>query len=293
MKPINQTLLTFIIAMMMILGFVGVYGIGYQYTQNANPELIFESDSNLEYGALDYAPYFELNGYTSPGLLQPMHYYRNLQTSVLISNNFTMIYIGNNTWDGANPGLGTGTYADSLTYINPLLPFVKSNLITSINLKMNLPGDADILVQSYIASHNNPILPLTDAEFQVDIQDVTNYDGETSYNETFTIKPYQALKMYSDANQNPYTYWAIEIYDSAHNGMTPYNVNLSFEFYGTPVTTWSLQDSINVVIGGSMIGNFVIGIFMLDFVDFRGTSKTLPGKSAWKPKRKTRKTGRR
>lgn len=282
MKPVNQTLLTLIIAFTMLMGFIGVYAVGYEYEQTAIPESIFVSDSNLEFESMDLRPYYLSQGYTFPGYHNPMYYTRDALTSVFEKANATMVYTGNNTWDSAIPvydkPVGV-TWGSSLVYINPALPFLDEYLITSINLKMNLPGDADINVESYIASQHNPVDIVLDVGSTTPIQTLTNYNGETEYDETFIITPYQALKMYSRAQVNPDdSYWAIEIYDSNEDEMSAYNLNMSFEFFGTPITTWTLQDSINVVIGASIIGNLIIGTFMIDSVDFGGAIKDLPKK---------------
>ena len=281
MKPINQTFLALIIALLMLSGFAGVYVVAWNFEQTRNVEILFESDSDVEFQEVNLDALFLDRGYTPPGIMHPQFYYRLAQTSVFHQINMTMVYVGNNTWDAAvpciDPPVGeTFPTRNALVYVPVDLAFLKSVLVSSITLKMNLPGDADIEVEHYIASSPNPWVSDTQGTHAV-IQDVTTYDGETTYDETFVINSVDALKIYAGANDplNDITYWAIEIYDVDGDGMTPYNINMEFSFSGTYVSTWTLQDTVNLVIGMSIIGNVIAGVYMTDGVDFGEVRKDL------------------
>lgn len=284
MKPINQTLLTLIIASVMILGFVGVYAIGYQYESTAIPETLFVSDSNTEFGMIDFNA-LVLPAYY-PAIYQPMYYGKVSPLGNWIQSNITMVYTGNNTWGGA-VNQQTGAFYESQVYIPIKLDIAKTSLFSSIQIKMNLPGDADISTDVMISSIHNPVVLPGDSGYYTTIQPITpQTPSATTYNQTFPISTYQALKIYSDANANPEPYITIRIIDNLENGISAYNLNMTVEIIGTSVSTWSLQDSVNIVIGGAVVGNFVVGAFMLDSVDFRGYVKTLPGKSGNRKKGK-------
>jgi hypothetical protein len=283
MKPINQTLLAIVISLMMVADFVGVYAVRYQYTQNSVPESIYVSDSNTEFGTIDFQALTPPTQFSA--IYQPMYYAKVSPLGNWIQSNITMVYTGNDTWGGA-VNSPAGAYYESQVYIPIKMDIVKTCLITSISIKMSLPGDADIQTDATFLSVHNPVIVPTDFGFYTTIQPITaSTPGATSYNQTLAITPYKALKIYSDANSNPETYLTIRIIDSLQNGMTPYNLNMTIEIMGTPVNTWSLQDSVNFVLGASIVGNCILLVYMSDAVDFGGYRKDLSNRSGGRRKK--------
>lgn len=287
MRPQNQTLLAVIMALCMVAGFIGVYAVGYQYEQTASPERVFVSDSNMEIAEPDLTPLYLNAGYTSFEPHTPAWYHRNVLSSVILKQNITMVYTGNNTWSGAVAGGNTDCDGNSQLYVGVLLPFLKTTMLTEINITMTLPGDADQWLQVYVTSTHNPIQPTLDGGYNTDIALHWGANTETVFVLTHEVTPFEALKMYSGANARPYTYMAIELNDQANDGISAFNLELQVEFKGTPVLTWSLQDSINLVLGLSITGNIIVMAYMTDSLDFGGYRKDLSGKRAWSPKRKS------
>lgn len=291
MRPQNQSLLALIMALCMVAGFIGVYAIGWNYDQTKTPETVFVSDSDTEFTTVDLRPSYEYRGFTGVqafnSLTSPMWYgHSSISPYVWVYSNITMIYTGNNTWDGGVIAT-TGSYYEDDVIIPITLPVAKSCLINSVSIKMNLPGDPDQSVAMSIGSVHNPYVAPSDDMYSTVIQPGTAYNNQVSYNHTSTLTPYQSLKIYGNANTNPLTYMTIQIIDTGHNGMSLFNLNLTVSISGTFVSTWSLQDSVNLALGLSIAGNVIVMAYMTDSLDFGGYRKDLPGKRGWSPKRKS------
>lgn len=299
MRPQNQTLMALIMACVMSLGFLGVYATGYYYNQNSEPETVFVSDSNMEFGAWDMTADFEDNlGYTSPQgfVMTPQYWYMKdiaygqPEYHVIYRNNCTTVYLGNETWGGAITGYsGTPNPAPqrSLAFIPVLLPELNTYLLSNISITMSLPGDSDQTVNVFMLSVHNPYDPTTDTGYYTTIQSGGVYNSETEYSESFDLSQYQTLKIYSDAKQNPYHLLVIEVYDSLANGFSSYDLQLNIELSGVQATTWTQLEAVELVLGISIAGNVIVMAYMTDSLDFGGYRKDLPGKRGWSPKRKS------
>lgn len=276
MKPINQTILTIIIALMMTSSFIGIYAIGQYYNDLAmDDQIIFSSDSDMEFSAIDLRDLYTYYGYSFPGYHVPCSYYRDNAETYFIQQNFTPVYIGNNTWSGAVPPVPTPSplpyWGGSLVYVGILMPILKSYLISSIHLKMDLPGDPEQYLVMYLASHNNPYT-MSDISYQVNMP-VQWCQTYTTIDHNYTLSSYDSLRIHSNAQINDYSYMAIEIEDMEDDGLAGFDINLQLEIYGSPVLTWSLQDSINTVLAISISANIGLIIYMTDSIDFGGVKR--------------------
>ena len=283
MKPINQTLLTVIIAFTMIMGFIGVYAVGYTYEnyETTNSIVVWESDSNMEFQSLVH----EHTDDTYKNLPNPYGVGTIKQTivggvSFYEFNNCTPVFTGNNTWAMTMTGFiaDVPDYDHAFHHIPILIPEAKTFLADEVHITMTLPGDLGQTMTIYLGSNNNPELDdLPDVDFTV-LLPATNLFGETEYDQTFSLTSFQKLEWYGESQNKdePGIWFYIENTNTL--GLSSVAMEISITITGVPITTWSLMDSINTVIGASIIGNVIIGTFMIDSIDFGKAIRDLPRK---------------
>lgn len=278
MKPVNQTILAGIMALVMVSGFVGVYYVGEAYAtdETRESETITISDSNMEivYG-IDYEPddlspwgdtygtgSFKWSGSASPSL-----------TSTNVKNNATVLYLGNDTWGATMTGFTqtTPAYNGAFHLLMIEMPVFKTHIIDEMTINMTLPTDSDTSIVIGVGGFNTPQTDIHIGGYTL----VSYLSVNTRYDATITLNNVQKLGEYSIANQRETPTLTIAIYDIDHDGLSTYALEFEMTATGTPISTWSYADSVNTVIGASMIGNFAIGILMLDAIDFGGMKNDL------------------
>lgn len=264
MKPFNQTVMALIIILTMFGGFAGVYYAEYSFEQTHDTEMIFQTDANTEFSSYPSTPY---------NITTATSYVNANFTWVQIPK--TPVYLGNNTWGVSQsttptpPVTATGTRHEIVIDI----PITESWYIDYINVSLynpTLPSGSTL----YMIIYNV-------VEIITPVNGWYNYSMDLTTYETLTIMNY-VQSTYPDSG----IYFLIFI--EAPTGTTLPNHAYIFDaqIYGYLLTTWTLQDSINTVIGISIMANIFIGIMMLDNVDLGGKIKHLT-------RQKTNKKGKR
>lgn len=279
MRPQNQTLLALIMAFVMSLGFIGVYAVSYQYETTAQTEQVYSSDSDLEF--LDWDTTLRYPEIPQPyGIGGYM-----INAGVYEKTNTTPVFLGNDTWGASLIGFDPHSphYSNAYYYIPILITQAKTFITDTINITCTLAGEP-VTVDIYIGGVNNPDDNTNIPAVRLDQFTTTT---ETSFTKSFDLSSYEKLQWYSTSQQINSPTLTIVMYDTGFDGLSTYAMELKVIITGETTTTWSLQDSVNLVIGISIAGNIIVMAYMTDSLDFGGSRKDLPGKKGWSPKRKS------
>lgn len=271
MQPQNQTVLTGIIAFVLVSSFAGVYAVNYYYDSNGVTEVCMTSDSDMEFVmGIDYEPddlspwgdtsgtgSFKWSGSPSPSL-----------TSINVKNNCTPLYLGNDTWGTTMTGFAgeTPSYSGAYHQISIAMPCAKTYLIENITIDMTVASGSTILIG--VGGFNDPQIDTNVGGYT--IVPYTDIETQTTYSETITLNNVQALGWYSIAQARDTPTLNIYLYDIDRDGLNTFALEFNMEVTGQAITTWSLQNYINLVLGVSIGFNIFIMIFMSDAVDFGG-----------------------
>jgi hypothetical protein len=164
----------------------------------------------------------------------------------------------------------------SAYYMIPIdIPEAKTFIAEEIEITISLPGEP-ILFTLGIGGYDIPQSLIATPGVILSNQIAYSID---SYGATYTLSDYQKLAWYNSATQSDMPAMTIYIYDpyNVRDGLSSYALDLTINITGQTITTWSLQDSVNVVIGGSIALNGFVMVYMSDAVDFGGRKKDLRG----------------
>lgn len=283
MRPQNQTLLALLVALVMSIGFVGVYALSYEYEVNQTQlsEVVWTTDSNAVFSEMDTSVSVPAMAGIQPYTLGS--YKTTSAGTIWDKNNATGVYLGNDTWGASMIGWASETplYSSALYMIPFDVPEAKTFIADTITINITLP--ADITLQIYAGGYNTPV-DSTLITPGVQLANVIT-TTETSYDEEITLSSYQKLQWYSASTQYETPDIVIYIYDTDRDGLSSYAMEVSIVIEGQSSTTWSLQDSVNVAIGGSIAINVLVMVYMSDSIDLGGSHKDLPSKGRSKGKK--------
>lgn len=285
MKPIHQSILAIIMASVMLLSFIGVYIAGYQYEtyQTENSTIMWQSDSNMQFQELDVSQSVPLWNYTPYGIGTFRYWGDSLFPTYEEGNNCTPIYAGNNTWTASMLGFSTGIPEPSAEYFHypVLIPQAKTFLADTIDFTITVPAsDGDINLLVLIGANNNPERVDFSGLSTQPILDETIGSAESTVTRSITLTTFQKLLWYQGSNNaDESAMWFYVIGTDRLDGISSYALELTITITGVPITTWSLQDSINLVLVIGIASNIVIIIYASDGVDLNAIRKDLPGKT--------------
>jgi hypothetical protein len=264
---------------MMSVGFIGVYVVGWQYEQNDEASTVqWVSDSNMEFQNLDTSLHTDDLYMNLPNPYGIGSFKRNdiSGVSYYYQNNCTPIYVGNNTWQASMIGWEDEDpdYIQAWYHFPIMIPEANTFIADTITISMRLPGDLHQTVQILLGANNNPEADDLSSVESIQIYPVTLHASETWFNQTFTLSMYQKLLWYSQCqNHDEKGIWIYIANGAAANGLSSYAAQMELEVTGRPVNTWSLQDTVNVVIGMSVGLNIAAMLYMSDDIDFGGVSR--------------------
>ena len=283
MKPQNQTFLTIIMALFMVSGFVGVFAIGEYYEANTSTtaEIMWESDSNLEFQTLDTSRHVSDLYKNLPNPYGVGTFKQTVVGSVSFyeQNNCTPVYTGNNTWAMTMTGWlpDIPDYTNGWHHLPILIPNANSFIAETIDVSFTMAGDVDQYVQILLGSNVNPEHPdLIGVDFTV-LYPETAHFGETLFEQTFDLTTFQKLEWFGESqNKDDIGMWIYIREGDTTDGLSSFAMEFSISVTGVPSLTWSLQDSMNIWLGFCVIINIGLIIYLSDVVDFQAVRKDLP-----------------
>jgi len=272
MNPQNQTLLAAMVALVISTAFLGVYGVSYQYdlTESAESIEVWSTDSNIEFSEMDTTD-------TYPALINVLPYgigsYMRDNTGVYHKNNCTPVYSGNDTWQASMIGFtATSPIYQSAYYLIPIdIPEAKTFIADKISINITFPVEP-IIFSFLIGGYNEPQTILTPTG--VTLSNQVPYSTGL-YGGVYELTSYQKLTWYNAAKNTDTPSMTIYISDppALRDGLSSFALAFNVSIEGRTITTWSLQDSVNVVLGGSIALNIIVAVYMSDAVDFGGVSR--------------------
>lgn len=258
-KNEKQAVLSTIFILVLIGGFVGVWYVDAYY-EDGNSTLLFESDSNTEFGSYNFVG-------------NPT-YFPSLKTCQRISTNYlqynrTPAYIGNNTYlislNDTNANFNSG-------YIVIDMPNLDSWIIDKIIVNSTENDDPSYRFISSFISSPLPAWNL-DKNVGVSVIDFYGAGGNNWINTTETVSLTEGLEIYQNA-QGTQSILAIQFYDDGAD-WNGFAWEFHIEIYGEKITGWSKLDATNLVIASCGTINIIVGIFMTDQIDVGGYVKDL------------------
>lgn len=234
--------------------FTSIHYASEQFVKNLPNTQLFITDSNTEFPNIASTPYNATTGvaYVDSGF--------NWNQIVTYPT-----YLGNNTWgvsqpaSPAPPPTATGTRHEILYTI----PITESWFIDYVNVSIFLPT-MPVNTRMYSTIYNA-------------VQ--SNIASAGWFNYTFDFTTFQSLNLINGIIGNPEAeiYCLLSLAAPDGNTLPAHAYIFNVEIIGKLVTTWTLQDTINLIVGVSIGINIFIGVLMLDSVDFRAVRKDLPG----------------
>lgn len=275
-----QTFMAFIFIAIICIGFVGVAYVENLYNTEKKTELLWVSDSSMEFfnkpygGDLVFADIWFHNSCI-----------RVKDASTYYQTNLTSVYMGNNTWVSSVPNSPTIITSGSRHAIMRFsMPNMANWLIQKININTTLNGDSDNKF-SYGFDHTKPNViegKLSDPIYSGDAIGLTlrnaNVGSLTEYESDHTLNLLQSLEIYQDANDLIYTddcfYMSVQDVDLLY--LTNWIWEYSIEIYGEKINNISIIDNLSIVIGISIAVNVIAIVYMSDKIDLGGFVKHLP-----------------
>lgn len=270
----TQTVLATVFMVSMLLGFVAVAYIDYEYQNNGDITLLWESDSSTEFSSYNHvnmeSDWFDYSCNGQFVAFEPMPY-------SYCEYNRTAVYSGNNTWTySCNETFGD--YRNYNTWVISL-PNLKSWIITDMNITVSTPGDSGLELDFSI------IYPIAN-ELDRDRTDrlttrlYLDYSLTTDPTETYNydVPLNKALEIFDscNSNENIEPVLSLSTYDiTPWGGISEYAYSISVEIYGEQVSGWSLSDSTFTALAGATCLNVVIVIYMTDEIDVGGYVKNI------------------
>jgi len=280
MNSAKQTVLAFIFAGTILMGFVGVYYVD-NYT-GPEPTILWESDSAAVSEGVGFAtlnmPYTTFEGiWTGQSVTYP-----TTPSFTFENYNRTTVYLGNNTWSMASNHSAASN--DAYTHWCFEIPELENWIIDGINISFSTPaGETNLEFGTTIyypvdgsidrdLTYNNGI--------QIDrVYSFTPTDN--FYVRNLTVPLYTALEVQDASLQeidevkvSPIlVFTLLEITDN--DGINAYASTIKITITGEPISGWSQANMISLIIGASIVANVIVGVFLTDDYDVGGKVKDL------------------
>lgn len=274
-KSNTQTFLAFIFAAILSIGFIGVYYVDAYYESNGTSVILWQTDSdanpnrkivyvNSPYEQADYYGTVQIEGETG------IPYIFNVY-------NRTAVYTGNNTWTYAANETG-GNYRNRAMYVFDL-PNTENWIIKSVNYSFSTNGDSDL---AFGLSIDYPISNKIDYESTYKkgtiLDTVFSFTPiDNHYYRNLTVPLATSLDIVDNSvnipNNSPVLTFYIDDVDA--DGLSAWAFTIDIEINGYPLDATSMNDQINLVIGGSAILNIIAVFFLTDEIDIGGFKKDL------------------
>lgn len=279
-SSINATMLTALFLAIMLAGFGAVAYVSYDYDLARESELVYTTNTDIspngQYYDLVNAP-FTTWDYVSTGQLSaftgsPYQFY---------TYNRTAVYSGNDTWTySSNETLGN--YHNNARWLFPI-ENIDNWIIHSVNLSFSTPSDTDL---EFVYAINYPIDNIVDYEATykrgVAFEHIYSFSPtDNHYYRNYSVPLSTALEILDVSKElkdlaSPV--FEFSLVDKDKDGMSAFAFSMSIQIYGEKINTWSISDTLTMVIVGSGIVNVSIAVLMLDSVDIGGYVRDLPKK---------------
>lgn len=263
----TQTFLAFIFAIVLSIGFIGVWYVEAYYDLNGDWDLLFETDSETEFPIIEYGESYPTVYYPSLRNSQ-----RELRGSDYLQYNRTAVYSGNNTYSMAVNS--TDGNRNTVAY---LIEIPNANRWTISNLIINMTRNTDTDINFEISFiHWNTVLEDDDLETDIYLSyGIGSATGE-DYNLNRSIPLESAIELYDNANAYSNTALYITYADQDFDGLTGFAWEMKVTIYGEQLTGWSKLDSVNLAIGFADGILIVACVFLTDAIDVGGFVRDLP-----------------
>jgi hypothetical protein len=274
MKAINQTLLAVIVGLCMSFSFIGVYAVGYHYDQaDGVSSEVWTSDSDMTFQELDTSLHTDDLYKNLPNPYGVGTFKQTMVGSIgyYEQNNCTPVYSGNDTWTASMIGWlpDTPDYTHAWHHLPIMIPTANTFIADMVNVSFSLPGDSDQQIQIMLGANDNPEPDDLSSVKSIVIYPVTAHASELWFNHSFDLTMYQKLLWYDYCQgRDEMGIWIYIMDGDPSDGFSSFALELSVKVTGKYVTTWSLQDSVNAVVGTGIGLNILVMVYMSDAVDF-------------------------
>lgn len=277
----NATMLTALFLAIMLAGFGAVAYVSYDYDMAKETELLYTTDSSHnptgEYYELVNAPFltwdYIATGQNSAFTGSPYQFY---------TYNRTAVYSGNDTWTYSSNET-TGNFHNQARWLFPI-ENIENWVISSVNLSFSVPSDTDLeFAYSITYPINNQIIYDDEYKSAVGFETIYSFTPtDNHYYRNYSVPLTKALEILDSTREldgiaTPIFEFALT--DKNNDGLGAFAFSMSVQIYGEKIDTWSISDTLAVVIAGSGIVNVSIAVLMLDSVDIGGYVRDLPKRS--------------
>jgi len=261
----KQTMLGAVFMVTMLLGFVAVAYIDYEFQNNGEPVLLYTTDSNTKFVIFEYDN-------------EPVDYYPDLRTCQRIAPNHlqynrTPVYEGGDSWV---LGLNDTTEDFNTAVIVIELPDLHHWIINELVFNVTENNDDSYkFITQFI--HNTPTTEgVWDLDTAISTTVRTNWHtgGQTWFNGTDTIALNDGIGIYNDANNNNVSLLFIQFYDDGGN-WDGWALHFKYEIWGVQVSGWNLNDSVFAALIASIILNVIVIVYMTDGFDMGKVTRVL------------------
>ena len=274
----KDIMLSLIFVSAIVLGFAMVWYVDYVYAGDGSPEttLLFETDTNTEYMTFTttdnyvFYPYFNVTTNA-----------RYIKGSVPHSDQLTPAYMGNHTWGMSIPEYDDTPYDHISSVVVMVIPDMDNWIMTNVKINMTMPND-DVTCLLTVLHLNSKTFGLTTYGSADPLSQETNLIAESvgtvaQWEVDFDVPLVAGLRI-NDLSQDQ-AYHCFEfgwVLDDASTGLLDYAQTWTVQVYGQQVTGWTIQDSLSVAIGTSVLVNVGVMVYMTDMVDIGPDIKDLP-----------------
>lgn len=263
-----QKLLAFVFAFVMVIGFALVYYVEAEFNDDTEDIVLFSSDTNANFLTITETSSSVWDERTT-GLY-----------SVIGSSYFTYdkspVYIGNDTWTISS---NVTTDSSFIQYMMEL-PDMDNWIMKNITLNITIPDDTDLTLFVYVYSGiSENVVSATDGETQVFLDYGLSAPTNEYYNRTIDLSLAESVDLYDKAQSGVQHYIGIIIKDANLDGFdNAFSFNMRCEIVGENVETFSLNDTIVMVLIISVSMKLVTMLYMTDSIDIGGMFNDIPDK---------------
>lgn len=266
----TQTVLATFFMVSMLIGFSAVAYIDYEYQQNSEPVILFESDSDADTFKIDLPQ----STYPIGQFYDSQNSQMAIQGTEYIQWNRTNVYTGNNTWAmGIN---GTG-YDNNYIRMQFALPNLEDWIITSVNFTSTLSGD-DIESYGVVIIHSESSITTYDSSQGTLVYQNTGITTETELDINQAVPTNLGLRIHDYAIEPLNDATGIEFFIYMEDMADSWSFEIDLEIWGEQISNWALSDSIFGALAGATTLNVLVMLYMNDSIDIGGFSKTLKKK---------------
>ncbi len=262
----KQTMLAAIFMVVMLLGFGSIAYISKSYTVNGEYEALYITDSDTEFGAIEYP---STNAYPSLNTCQ-----RGSIGAERFQHNRTPVYQGNNSWVISINSTG---YISNTGLFVINLPNTENWIIKNIVVNMTKNTDADIRVYGKLTSYSTNLV--SEQIYNIFYDDTSAHTVVgTTYNKNISIPLNTAINIQNNANNKKNTILELAYDDTLDDGIGAFAWELKIEVFGERIADWSINDTIFGALAGATALNILCAVYMTDAIDVGGFSKALKSK---------------